>query len=106
MYDADQLGLTNPEALQRTLWWHMAVLFGHRGHDESRQLKWGNVHLKTDFSGANYLEFNGRLTKIRNGGAVSGNRLSAPKLSKMLKAPTDVLCKRTVCCVPPSIPTC
>ena len=41
LYDTSQFGLTSPDALQRTLWWHMTVLFGHRGGDESRQLKWG-----------------------------------------------------------------
>ena len=41
LYDASQFGLTGPDALQRTLWWHTTVLFGHRRRDESLQLKRG-----------------------------------------------------------------
>ena len=51
LYDADQFGLTSPDALQCTLCWHMAVLFGRVGGDESRQLKWGGVQLKFFFRG-------------------------------------------------------
>lgn len=79
LYAAGQFGLSSPEALQRTLWWHMTVLFGHRGRDESRQLKWGDVQLKTDSSGTEYLEFNERLTKTRDGASTSGSRAFSPK---------------------------
>ena len=79
LYATGQFGLNSPEALQRTLWWHMTMLFGHRGRDESRQLKWGDVQLKTDTTGDEYLEFNERLTKTRDGGAVSGSRAFNPK---------------------------
>ena len=68
LYSKGQFGLTNPESLQRTLWWHMTLLFGHRGRDESRQLKWGDVQLKSDSTGQEYLEFNERGTKTRDGG--------------------------------------
>ena len=87
LYDAGQFGLTGPDALQRTLWWHMTVLFGHRGRDESRQLKWGDVQLKTDSSGTSYLEFNERLTKTRDGGTVSGSRAFNPKAFENFENP-------------------
>ena len=83
--DAGQLGLTSPDALQCTLWWHMTVLFGHRGRDQSRQLKWGDVQLKTDSSGADSLEFNEWLAKTRGGGTVSGSRGFNPKAFENLK---------------------
>lgn len=37
----------NPEVLQRTVWWLLALHFGLRARDESRKLKWGDIVLQT-----------------------------------------------------------
>ena len=51
LYEAGELGCESPESLQRTMWWHTTLLFGHRGRQECRQLQWGDVLLKTDENG-------------------------------------------------------
>ena len=38
----------NPEALQRTVWWLLALHFGFHARDESRKLKWGDIVLQED----------------------------------------------------------
>ena len=38
LYSAGEFGWDTPEALQKTMWWHTTLLFGHRGRQESRHL--------------------------------------------------------------------
>ena len=56
----------------------MTSCFGFRGSHESRQLTWGDVELKEDENGVEYLEFSERLTKTRTGGGDS--RAFRPKM--------------------------
>ena len=53
---------------QILIFFYMTSCFGFRGSDESRQLTWGDVELKEDVNGIEYLEFSERLTKTRTGG--------------------------------------
>ena len=55
------------------------MLFGHRGRQESRQMFWGDVTLKEDDEGEEFLEFHERLTKARSGRASSDSRSFTPK---------------------------
>ena len=87
MYSAGQFGYETPEALQRTMWWHTTMLFGHRGRQESRQMCWGDVTLKEDDEGEEFLEFHERLTKARSGGASSDSRSFTPKAWKNRENP-------------------
>ena len=48
LFRLGEFGDSNPEALQRTVWWLLSLHFGFRARDESRQLKWGNVKLCKD----------------------------------------------------------
>lgn len=73
-----QLGLDTPHSLSNTVWYHCTKLFGFRGGHETRQLRWGDVSLKSDESGSQYLEFNERLSKTRQGNS-SHLRPFAPK---------------------------
>ena len=68
MYTTGQFGFETLEALQRTMWWHTTVLFGHRVRQESRQMCCGDIALKQDDRGEEYLEFHERLTKARSSG--------------------------------------
>ena len=79
MYMTGQFGYETPEALQRTMWWHTTLLFGHRGRQESRQMCWGDVTLKKDDEGEEFLEFHERLTKARSGGASSDRSFFRPE---------------------------
>lgn len=48
LFRSGEFGDENPEALQRTVWWLLALHFGFRARDESRKLKWGDIVLQTD----------------------------------------------------------
>ena len=48
LFDQGLFGDHNPEVLQRTIWWAIALHFGFRARDESRKLKWGDVGLSSD----------------------------------------------------------
>ena len=50
-----------------TLWLNNTIHFGLRGIDEHRKLDWGDVSIKKDEQGSEYLEFNERDTKTRTG---------------------------------------
>lgn len=67
LWESGELGLHSPRSLSNTVWYHCTKLFGFRGGDESRQLKWGDVSLKVDENNDEYLEFNERNTKTRQG---------------------------------------
>ena len=48
LFAAGEFGMSNPEILQRTVWWFLALHFGFRARDESRKLLWGDVDLQED----------------------------------------------------------
>ena len=79
LFERGELGTHNPKALTRTMWWQMSLLLGFRGRDESRKMLWGDIQLKADEDGGEYLEFNERTTKTRDGGSAGGSREYAPK---------------------------
>ena len=45
LFDKGLLGKYNPEVLQRTVWWAIALHLGFRARDESQKLKWEDVGL-------------------------------------------------------------
>lgn len=48
LFRSGEFGDKNPEALQRTDWWLLALHFSFRARDESRKLKWGDIVLEND----------------------------------------------------------
>lgn len=48
MFRSSEFGDKNPEALQRTVWWLLALHFGVRARDESRKLKWRDILFEKD----------------------------------------------------------
>ncbi|XP_033725294.1 zinc finger MYM-type protein 3-like [Pecten maximus] len=54
-------------ALLNTVWFNNTKRLGFGGCYENRQLKWGDIELKTDENGSEYLEFNEITTKTRGG---------------------------------------
>jgi hypothetical protein len=49
----------NPKSLLNTVWLNNGVFCGFRGRQEHSSLMLGDLELKTDSSGKEYLEFNG-----------------------------------------------
>ena len=87
LYETGQLGYSTPMSLLRTVWMLTTMLFGHRGRNESRQMLWGDVKLKKDENGREYLEFNERLTKTRDGSGEGGSRPFCPKAFENRETP-------------------
>ena len=82
LWDAGELGAGSPISLTRTMWWFSSLLFGLRGRDESRKMRWGDIVLKLDENGDEFLEFVERDTKTRKGDQSAGSRAFAPKIFK------------------------
>ena len=68
LFSSGFFGASNPLALQTTVWWKITDHFGLRARDESRKLKYGDLKLKKDTDGRNFLEWDKeRGTKTRTG---------------------------------------
>ncbi len=68
LWSSGQLNLSgDARVLQNTIFFLIAKLLGFRGADEHRQLAWGDLQLKVDMDGNEYLQWNERKTKTRNG---------------------------------------
>jgi len=67
LWEAGQLGANDPTALLNTMWFFNTKLFGLRATDENRQLQWGDISVKCDENDDEYLEYNERKTKTRDG---------------------------------------
>ncbi|KAK3743276.1 hypothetical protein QZH41_005788 [Actinostola sp. cb2023] len=69
IFDEKQFSLHDPEVLSCTMWFLLTLHFGHRARHEARQLKFGDIALKTDeVTGEQYLEWlTERETKTRHG---------------------------------------
>lgn len=80
MWQSGQLGGSTPDSILQTLWFYNTVHFGLRGSTEHRDMCWGDVALKTDSNGHEYLEFTERQTKTRTGENPRDIRVVKPKL--------------------------
>ena len=75
------MGVDSPKALVNALWFNNCLHFGLRGGKEQRDLKWGDIVLKSDFSGKEYLEYcTERQTKTRPGDNPSNRRTVKPRM--------------------------
>ena len=63
-----------------TLWLNFTMAFGWRGRQEHCQLLWGDILLKKTANGQEYLTFQERLVKTRNGGKGKEQRMLYPKI--------------------------
>ena len=61
------------------MWLNSTVHFGLRGRQEHVDMMWGDMELKTDGSGSEYIEFHERATKTRQG-STRNVRVFAPKM--------------------------
>ncbi len=72
LWDSGQLGLHSAKSLLNTMWYFNTELFGFRGGDENRQLRWGDVDLVKEVGDDGHeeltLQCNERLTKMRADG--------------------------------------
>lgn len=80
LWQSGQLGHASPDCILQTLWLYTTIHFGLRGCQEHRDMTWGDVTLKKDDSGQEYLEFCERQTKTRTGENPRDIRKVTPKL--------------------------
>ena len=87
LYSSGAFGCNSSQALINTLWYNNCLHFGLRGRKEQRDLKWGDVVLKKDTEGKEYLEFNTeRQTKTRTGENPMNRRSVKPLMYENLSA--------------------
>ena len=79
LYGRNLLGLSSPESLLNTLWLNNTQHFGLRGCQEHRDMKWGDIQLKTSEDGVEFLEYIERQTKTRTGAEPKDIRAVKPK---------------------------
>lgn len=85
LYERQAMGMTTPQALVNALWFNNCLHFGLRGGKEQRDLKWGDVVLKTDTGGKEYLEYaTERQTKTRPGDNPVNTRVVKPRMYENL----------------------
>jgi integrase len=80
LWQKKQLGSETPDSILQTLWFYNTVHFGLRGRSEHRDMCWGDVTLKSNTNGHEYLEFCERQTKTRTGNDPRNIREVTPKL--------------------------
>lgn len=80
LWDCKELGDHSPKSLLNTIFFYFTIGFGFRGCNENKQLKWGDITLKEANDGTEYLDFQERLTKTRNGMQGSTVRHFHPKI--------------------------
>ena len=81
---------SSPKALINTLWLNNCMHFGLRGGKEQRELKWGDVVLKTNPFGKEYLEYcTERQTKTRPGDNPLNVRKVKPKMYEQPSLPPE-----------------
>lgn len=67
LWENGQFGVSTPTSIINTLWFYTTVGFGLRASHEHRAMCWGDVTLNADQTGHEYLSFNERQTKTRQG---------------------------------------
>lgn len=87
LWEKKQFGSETPDAILHTLWFYNTVHFGLRGRHEHREMCWGDVTLKTNTDGHEYLEFCERQSKTRTGNDPRNVRDVKPKLWANLDNP-------------------
>ena len=81
LFNKTLLGLSSPQALLNTVWLNNMIHFGLRDvRIEQKELRWGDIVLKTDSDGKEYLEYFERQTKTRTGEDPRNQRPIKPRM--------------------------
>ena len=80
LYGQDLLGCSSLEALINTAWLNDTQLFGLRGCQEHRDMRWGDVERKEKAYGTVFLGYNERQTKTRTGADLKDSRALKSKM--------------------------
>ena len=80
LFDKELLRLSSPQALLNTGSLNNMINFGLRGCKEQKERLWGDIVLKTDSDGKEYLEYFERQTKTRTGEDPRKQRPMRPRM--------------------------
>ena len=80
LFDKKFHGLSSPQALLNTMWLNNMIHFGLRRCKEQKELRWGDIILKTDSDGKEYLEYFACQTKTRTGEDPQNKRPIRPQM--------------------------
>lgn len=80
LWDKGVLGISTPFSLQFTIWFYFTMLMGLRGRDEHRSIRFGDVQLKIQPDGSEYIELNERASKTRDGSVSYDSRATIQKI--------------------------
>ena len=84
------MGIHSPQALINTLWFNNCLHFNIRGGKAHRNLRWGDVVLKTDCNGKRYLEYSAeRQKRTRPGDNSLDRRQIKPQIYENLTVPNE-----------------
>ena len=90
LYEKKEMGISSAKALINTLWFNNCLHFGLRGGKEQRDLKWGDIVLKVDSAGKQYLEYSTeRQTKTRPGDNPTNTRPVKPRMYENQTVPSE-----------------
>ena len=82
LWECGQLGTDNPDSLINTLWFMNSLHFGMRARADHRNVCWGDVQLKQDEDGMEYLQFSDCRTKRKINESSQDNNLIDSKVFK------------------------
>jgi hypothetical protein len=75
LYETNQLGHSTPDTIINSLWCNLTTHLGMRVNTEHLNLRWGDITLKSDMFGHEYLELaEEQQTKTRTGADVNDVR--------------------------------
>ena len=80
LFDKKLLRSSSPQSLLNTVWLNNMIHFRLRGCKEQKELRWGDIVLKTDSDGKEYLEYFERQTKTRTGEDPRNQRPIKPRM--------------------------
>jgi hypothetical protein len=79
LYACGELGTSRPSSVLNSLWFNNTIHFGMRATTEHYEMTWGDVCLKVDSQGHEYLEHCERKTKTRTGATITDTRTVRPR---------------------------
>ena len=80
LYETDQMGMKNPGSLQLSVFYHLGKLFGLRGKDDPRIIKYGDVVPRQSGDGTEYLELHERASTTMDGSGKEDFKSTVPSL--------------------------
>ena len=80
LFNKTLLGLSSPQALLNTVWLNNMIHFGLRESKEQKELRQGDIVLKTDIDGKEYLKYFEHQTKTRTGEDPRNQRPIKPRM--------------------------